>query len=234
MNREKIQEWSTYKRLQLNRKHKSRAKRSAIEKEGIYYFVGGTRGRPFMQVLRTDYLRIFQEEEKKLRSSAFFQKVTRHQAADLMRNHLENLIYDRLLTHAQSMAKLEETTLKNEGRSLSAHEKEIYSKAITESPVQMDTESRATTTRKRWIQSVLSKVSHRCQSSPNHLQNVWQELIGVENAQQVRLNFVDKKKGIAYCQSVSPTVSASLRMKRNLALELGKALDLKITRIVYR
>ncbi len=218
----------------MHRQHKSRVKREAIEKEGIYCFVGGTRGRPFMQVLKADYLRIFQEEEQSLRQSKFFQDVTPHQAADLMRQHLENLIYDRLLIHIQALEKVEETTLKNEGRTLSAHEKEIYSKAIKDNRVQLTQESRATTTRKRWIQSVLSKVSQRSQSNPHHLQTVWQDLVGVENAQQVRLNYVDKKKGIAYCQSINPSASASLRMQRQLAQQLGQALDLKISRIVYR
>jgi len=234
VKQDKKKEWSTYRRLHLQRQHKSRAKREAIEKEGIYCFVGGTRGRPYMQVLKTDYLRIFKEEGQTLRQSNFYHKVTPHRAADLMRNHLENTIYDRLLTHMQALAKVEETTLKNEGRTLSSHEKEIFSKAITDDPVRLNNESRATTTRKRWIQNVLSKVNHRCQSNPGHLQHAWQDLIGVENAQQVRLTYVDKKRGIAYCQSVSPTVSASLRMNRNLAQELGKSLDLKISRIVYR
>ncbi|MEM1158655.1 MAG: hypothetical protein AAF649_02500 [Verrucomicrobiota bacterium] len=234
MNQDKKKEWSTYRRLKLQRQHKSRAKREVIEKEGIYCFIGGTRGRPYMQVLKTDYLRIFKAEEQALRQSDLFKKITPDRAADLMRNHLENIIYDRLLSHMQALAKVEETTLKNEGRSLSSNEREIYSKALKDDPVQLNHESRATTTRKRWIQSVLSKVNHRSQSNPSHLQHTWQDLVGVENAQQVRLTYVDKKRGIAYCQSINPSATASLRMQRNLAQLLGQSLDLRITRIVYR
>lgn len=234
MNPDKKKEWSTYRRLHLQRPHKSRAKREAIEKEGIDCFIGGTRGRPYLQVPKAEYLRIFKEEEVILRNSDFFKKVTSPRAADLMRNHLENQIYDRMLTHMQALAKVEETTLKNEGRSLSSHEREIYSQAIAKDPIQLNTESRATTTRKRWIQSVLSKVTHRCQSNPGQLQNTWQDIVGVESAQQVRLTYVDKNRGIAYCQSVNPSVSTRLRMNRGLAAELGKALNLKITRIVFK
>lgn len=234
MNQDKKKEWSTYRRLNLQRQHKSRAKREAIEKKGIYCFIGGSRERPYLQVLKADYLRIFEEEKKTLRESNFLKHVDSVHKADLMRSHLENLIYDRLLTHTQSLAKIEETTLKNEGRTLSAHEREIYSNAIKDASVQLDPASRATTNRKRWIQGVLSKVSHRAQTGSDQLQSIWQDLVGVETAQQVRLNYIDKKRGIAYCQSINPSATASLRIQRDLAQQLGKSLNLKITKIVFR
>ena len=64
MEKDKKKEWSTYKRLNLQRKHKSRAKREAVEKQGMYCFIGGQEGRPYLKVLKTDYLRFFREEKK--------------------------------------------------------------------------------------------------------------------------------------------------------------------------
>ncbi|MEM6821810.1 MAG: hypothetical protein AAF558_07730 [Verrucomicrobiota bacterium] len=234
MQRDKKQEWTVYRRLKLDRKHKSRAKRSIVEGEGIYCFVGGTRGRPYLKVLKADYVRFWREEEAKSRKSILYKKLPTHRAADLLRLQLEKNVYDRLLAHHQALSHLESATRQREGRTLSAHEKEIYSKALDENPVSLNEQSRAKSNRKRWIHSVLGRIEDRNESHPDRLQNVWQNLVGVEEAKHVCLNNINSKRGIAYCRSTNPAMSYKLRQRQDLPKLLSEALGIKVSKIVYR
>lgn len=234
MNRDKKQEWATYRRLHLNRQHKSRAKRGKVDDGGIYQFIGGTRERPWLKVLKADYHRIFREEADQVQKSPLIEQLPPGKAADLLRSRLENQIYDRLLVHQQAMSEVEARTRQSEGRTLSAREKEIFGKTLDREKVDLDQEARARTTRKRWIQSVISSISQRNESAPDRLQSIWQEIVGPEDAQQVRLNYINCQRGIAYCQSVNPSISYRLRRQQGIKESLSKALNIQIKQIVFR
>ncbi|MGF1679314.1 MAG: hypothetical protein ACFCUX_08975 [Candidatus Methylacidiphilales bacterium] len=241
MSQEKKREWATYRRLELDRRHKSRAKREGVEASGIHRYIGGTQERPYLLVLKEDYERFLKEELSHWRSklSANPEAAEREAAGrtvDWMRQQVENAVYDRLLAREAGMNKVEQQILQQEGRTMTSTERMRYEAHLDQHSgvPASDVEQRARTARLLWMQRLVRKISARQKTAPTPLQHVWQELVGVEDAQQVSLNYINKEKGIAYCQSLNPSVSFRLRGRRELPEQLSKALNLRITKIVFR
>lgn len=235
MQRDKKQEWATYRRLNLQRQQKSKAKRAAVDEQGIYCYVGGDNDRPWLRVLRTDYLRILHEELMRMRESPLRLGVDDPMMDDLMRGEVERRVYDRLLTHQQTLASVEAATRKNEGRCLTSHELSLVAKMVDESdPAPLTEQARADRQRQRWVRSVVTRIGDRCTDNPRQLEQVWLDVVGPEDAGQVRLTHIDKTQGIAYCQSLNPTVSYRLRRRSDLAEALGSGLGIKIKKVVFR
>jgi len=187
-----------------------------------------------MKVPRPDYLRALEEEIQQLNPQQVGSGMSRDAFLDLMRPTLENRIYDRFLEQDQTVKKMEEAIFQQEGRMPTTYEKSLFAKTLTPSSTPWSPRDRANKIRRHWVHSLLRSIRCRTDTHPDHLQQIWQNLVGPEDAGQVRLTHVNRQRGLAYCQSLNPSVSYRLQRQPQLRVQLGEALKVRIRKIVFR
>ncbi|NJL19528.1 MAG: hypothetical protein HC901_04640 [Bdellovibrionaceae bacterium] len=177
MSLAKRRELSVYRRVGLRWDAKSRAARRRIEQEGIFRFIGeGTSSRPWIKVLRTEYLRAWNRAAEVMNRSPLLQQLEDGRAANLLRQSLERLIYDDLVAHARDLAQMEQQFERTHGRAMSPHELECCLRTMGTQPVPAQTSTpavRATQLRQVRLNQVMRNLRRQHGSHVNQLQDVW-------------------------------------------------------------
>jgi len=233
MDSEKKREFATYYRLHLDRQLKSRAKREAVSRKGLYVFLGGdTPDRPYLKVLKSEYLRVWKETAWQLSQQTSGSGGDPDALFNLLRPHIERQVYRQLSVQSAQMAQLDREFQKRQGRALTVLEKEQYARALQQqdSPPQAEKGGH----RRMWINSLLDKVRHNQSNQADFLQQIWANLVGSEAAMETQLYKIDAAKGVAYCRSLSSSRNFQLQGQKNLAALLGKALKTNIRKIIFR
>ncbi|MDD5260887.1 MAG: hypothetical protein PHD76_03470 [Methylacidiphilales bacterium] len=233
MNNEKKREWATYFKLHLHRQFKSRAKREALAGKGLFVAIGGdTPDRPYLKVLKTDYVLTWQQIAFEMVEKLEKSRLDPADCFNLLRVQIEREVYCRLSAKSEELARLNRQFEKGHGRAMTAREQELYAGAMKlgAPPVRVA----ANATRSLWLNSVLDKIRRAQGQSPNHLQQAWASLVGTEAAMETVLEKVDASRGLAYCKTLSSARRYSLQRKSDLAVRLGKLLNLNIQKIVFR
>ncbi|MDX6767421.1 MAG: hypothetical protein SFU85_11595 [Candidatus Methylacidiphilales bacterium] len=231
MEAEKKREWATYRKLDLQRQHKSRAKRDALASGGLHLFIGGSDpDRPWLKVARADYVRVWKEVDAEL---------ARDQpdpaARELLRVRHEQMVYDRLLAQSSEMRGVGDTFQKSHGRAMTTHERELYARISRDrdhSP--LTPQERAKRVRSLWMHGLMDKIRRNQSGNPQRMQQIWAEVVGPEAAQDSTLDYVDAVRGLAVCRTTSSIRAQQLKREPGLAAKLGQALGQKITRIAFR
>lgn len=231
MHSEKARELATYTKLGLGRQHKSRRRRDAVDAAGLHRYIGGNGpDRPWMKVLRSDYVREWHEAAARLE----WDRQT-DAARDLLRPRLEGMVYDRLAGQAERVRALDAGFRKTHGRGMTAAERTLYAQAGALAPVPVvDAEARARTARRVWVQDLVGRMRERSERAPSRLQQVWASVVGAEAAMETSLEAVDAVRGIAWCGSLSSVRAHAIRRMPGLAQKLSAQLGLKIQKVLFK
>lgn len=232
----KKNELATYKRLGLSREGKSKRQRQKAEAEKLHRYIGqGTASRPYLKVLRSDYLRVWDEVNTELAQKNAPSGLTPAEWADWRRVRVEREVYDRLARQHRAMVELESSFQKRHGRGLTPHERSLFGRMMEKDEGSASSpQKRARALRKSVAAEVLGKVESKRRHQPARLQQAWATVVGEEAAQETFLEKIDTQNGIAVCRCLSSTLAFKLRRRRNLAAKLGKELGMSLKRIVFR
>lgn len=236
----KKEEISTYHALRLGRQQKSRRKREILCDKGIFCFIGGkTPGRPFLKVLRSEYDRVWREVMDELRLKEKTQGLSLEQFDDLIRGKAERLTYERLAVQVHDVEDLEAHFEEKHGRRMTYQERKLYSRLLKSAENQPSAsaarpEAQARSSRKFWLNEVVSQVQRNQKRQPDRLRQAWVALVGSEIAKESTLESVDTNKGIAICRCVNSARAFELRRRRDLPGKLAEALQMNVTRIFFR
>jgi hypothetical protein len=227
-------EMKTYKVLELGREHKSKAGRKRAEASKLYRFIGGdTSERPYIKVLRSDYIRTWDEMNLKLASRPKPKEISKDKWADYRRHEVEKAVYEELAQKTQLMTNLEGVFREKHGRGMTPHERSIYTKTL-ESEKKLGFQKRANFQRKSVLNEVLQKIEKQNRNEFGKLQQAWATVVGAEAAQEAILEKIDEQKGIAFCRCMSSTLAFRLKRQKGLAAKLAKELNRNIKRISFR
>lgn len=228
---EKKREWATYRKLDLQRQHKSRAKRDAVASGGLHLYIGGTDpDRPWIRVARADYTRVWKEVALELA-----RETPDEHSRELQRVRQEQMVYDRLLAQSSEMRGVGDQFQKAHGRAMTTHERELYTRiSRKDDHTPLSPQERAQRVRSLWMHSLMDKIRRNQAGSPGRMQQIWAEVVGAEAAQDSTLDYVDSLRGLAVCRTTSSIRAQQLKRQPGLAAKLGQALGQKITRIAFR
>lgn len=231
METEKKREWATYRKLDLQRQHKSRAKRDAVASGGLHLYIGGTDSdRPWLKVSRAEYVRIWKEvaAELALQNPDVASR-------ELLRIRQEQMVYDRLLAQTSEMRGVGDQFQKAHGRNMTTHERELYARvSLHDDHTPLSPQERAKRVRSLWMHGLMDKIRRNQSGSAGRMQQIWAEVVGPEAAQDSTLDYVDPLRGLAVCRTTSSIRAQQLKRQPGLAAKLGQALGTKITRISFR
>lgn len=232
----KKNEMATYKRLGLSREHKSKRGREKASREKLYCYIGkNAPDRPFLKVLRSEYLRIWDEENVKSASQKAPKGVSEDQWADLRRHQVETAVYFRLARQHQTLSALETSFQKRHGRGMTPHEKKLFAKMLEKEPLSVvSSQKRIQSARKSVVDGVVRKIEGKRRHQPARLQQAWATVVGEEAAQETFLEKMDVQNGVALCRCLSSTLAFKLRRHKTLAAKLGKELGMNIRKIIFR
>ncbi|MDR0533935.1 MAG: hypothetical protein LBH01_08270 [Verrucomicrobiales bacterium] len=234
MERDKKREFATYYKLHLDRQLKSRAKREAVARHGIYVFIGGySANYPYLKVLKSSYVATWKTVARELTSRLADSFGNAEDCFNLLLPRIERETYSRLASQAVNLSELDQQFTKQHGRSMTAREKELYANALNQQQ-ESNPAVCAQKVRKIWLNSVVNKVRKAQGANRDNLQKAWADVVGSEAAMETILERIDSLKGIAYCSSTSSVRRFELQRKGNLPALLGKQLKLNIRKIVFR
>jgi hypothetical protein len=239
MEDSKKKEMATYSKLGLYRTTKSKRRRSYVENQGLYIFIGDNRsGRPWIQVLKAHYLKAWEEALREVKKRPRPEGMEEEPWLDLLRPQLEHAIYDRLLTQISHLDQLNHSFEKQHGRKMTPYEQERYHSVMDAdqklSTSQEKDTDRALRSRKHWIGNVMAKILQTQDQGPNLLQHTWATVVGTEAAMDSNLERIDTTRSIAYCRCLSSVRRFELARQTDLPQRLGQALGKKILRIVFK
>jgi hypothetical protein len=231
METEKKREWATYRKLDLQRQHKSRAKRDAVASGGLHLFIGGTDSdRPWLKVDRSDYVQVWKEVAAELAKQN-----PDDSSRELLRVRQEQIVYDRLLARASEMRGVGDQFQKSHGRAMTTHERELYTRISRDDAHQpLSPQDRAERVRSLWMHGLMNKIRRNQSGSAGRMQQIWAEVVGAEAAQDSTLDYVDPLRGLAVCRTTSSIRAQQLKRQHGLAAKLSQALGTIITRIAFR
>lgn len=232
----KKNEFTTYKKLGLSREHKSRKNRRKAEEERIWLYIGGERAdRPFLKVLKSDYLRVWDEVNGKMAKEKGLKGLSIEQWADLQKKQIERAVYDVLAAKDQLVIELETSFKKKHGRGMTPHERSIYARAIENSKKEnVNIKRRAELLRKSILNNVLKQIE-RCQrNQSSRLQQAWATVVGTEAAQETLLEKIDEQNGVAVCRCLSSTLAFKLKRDKDLAARFSKELGFIVKKVIFR
>jgi hypothetical protein len=242
MESTKRQEFASYRKLGLDRTHKSEVRRRRLQERGIYAYVGANdSSRPFLKVLRSSYNKTRADVSKKILEDALRLGIAPEQADDLMRQKIEDAAYDALLGESRTLQRIELEFQKRHGRSLTPFEAERFV-AVMKTPREAPENPRESAvaegveerTRRRWLGDVIQGALRSHVQAPCHLQSAWASVAGTEAAMDTELRYVDYARGLAFCRCLSSTQMHMLKRQSDLASRLGLALGVKINKIVFQ
>jgi hypothetical protein len=234
MEREKKREFATYFKLHLDRQLKSRAKRQSVADKGLYVFIGGYSAEtPYLKVPKDSYVRTWKivANEQLSRLADKIDNVA--DCFNLLLPRIERETYARLAAQVSSLSELDRQFTRQQGRSMTVREKELYANALGKQEA-TDPAVCAQKVRKIWLNSVVNKIRRAQDNHPHNLQKAWASVVGTEAAMETILESVDPLKGIAYCSSTSSVRRFELQRKGGLPALLGRQLRLNIRKIVFR
>jgi hypothetical protein len=234
----KKQELKTYNSLKLGRDQKSKAKRERLKDKKIYMFVGeGTTERPYIQVLKADYERVWQDIHQQMLKEAAELKMHFSVYDDAQKIKLERTIYDILIVLQDELENLNQSFQKTHGRKMTPHEQELFGKTMKMEPVESNKQpsfaQKADNQRKSLINGLLGKINtHQSKQAPQ-LARAWTMAVGEQMALETNLERIDDQKGIAYCRCTNSSRTFQLRRQKDLPQKLSDILGLQIKRIVF-
>lgn len=233
---DKKKEMATYRDLDLDRLHKSKFGRGKVHAGRLYVYLGdGHADRPYLKVLRSDYLRVWEQVKAEWMKEAEGLKVSYATFDNLQRTKLENRVYDLLSREFGDLSVLESNFLKTHGRRMSPQERSIYARAAAKGPVgRLDPATAARATRRATLNDLLHKIELKQKDEPGRLQQAWATVVGPEMSLETLLESVDREKGLAICRCLSSTRAFVLRRRKDLPAKLSEILGVKIDKVVFR
>lgn len=233
---DKKKEMATYRDLDLDRLHKSKFGRSKVSAGRLYVYLGdGHADRPYLKVLRADYLRVWEQVKKEWEEEARTLNVSYATFDNLQRAKLENRVYDLLALEFGELSVLEANFHKTHGRRMTPQERGIYARALDKGPASKpDAATAAAINRRATLNEVLHKIELKQKDEPGRLQQAWATVVGPEMALETLLESVDREKGLAICRCLSSTRSFVLRRRKDLPAKLSEVLGVRIEKVVFR
>ncbi|MFZ5807576.1 MAG: DciA family protein [Verrucomicrobiota bacterium] len=222
----KRNEVATYKKLNLTREHKSIRRRRLAEASRLYRYIGeNSVERPYIKVLKNDYIKLWHETKTKL--------CPRSSPNNAQLRQIEKQVYDELAQKQNLVADLDASFQKKHGRGMTPRERSIYNDLIQQANLSAPAQ-KVRMRRKTLLNDLLEKIEYGRKNSPVKLQQAWATLVGEEIAQQTLLERIDSQNGLAICRCFNSTLAFQLRRKKDLAKNLAQALHSNIQRIVFR
>jgi len=233
---DKKKEMATYRDLDLDRLHKSKFGRSKVHAGRLYLYLGdGHADRPYLKVLRSDYLRVWEQVKQEWVKEAKTLQISYEIFDNLQRVKLEHRVYDLLSREFGDLSVLESNFLKTHGRRMSPQERSIYARVSPSGPTpKLDTNTTAKATRRATLNELLHKIELKQKDEPGRLQQAWATVVGPEMSLETLLESVDREKGLAICRCLSSTRSFILRRRKDLPAKLSETLGVKIVKVVFR
>ncbi|GAB4251417.1 MAG: hypothetical protein OHK005_18590 [Candidatus Methylacidiphilales bacterium] len=235
--REKRREMATYRSLRLLRTHKSKAGRRRVEDSRLYCFVGkGSEDQPFLQVTRSEYLRVWNECAEKLQGELVKLGLDPVQAFPLQREKHERMVYERLAKDTLRTVRTAAEFERLHGRPMTPHEQNLFARNCPDDLGGEGEAGNASGKRVRQMQMarVLGSIGSAARHRPSFFQEAWSALVGPVIAAEVMLESVDSQAGVAFCRCLNSALAHDLRRRRSLPGKLSDSLGLRIERIIFR
>lgn len=232
-NKEKREEFKTYKSLSLGRNLKSKFRRDQIDRRRVNRVIGGG-DRPFLEVNNQRYLSLRREVTKELlrEAKAAGIDVPIEALMASLRHRIERVTYERLSLEQQAAARVEVAFVEHHGRHPTANERQRF----VESALVGVEKARPTigSNRGGLIDEVLGKIQNKLENNPARFQTAWAQVVGPDIAHQSQLDRVDAASGTAYFRCLNSALSYQLQRQTDLPKKLGKALGMAIRSVRVR
>jgi hypothetical protein len=226
--RDKRDELTTYRELELGRELKSIRQRRRVEAKGKLRVIGdGTADRPYLSVPAARYLAVRRENQRRLLVEA------RAQGLPLAADRLLAQLTPRVeqLTYAQLADEARHETARHVpvaalGRALTAPERASFAATRALEDVHVPNGPAAGA-----LDQALGAIERRQSHNPARYQHVWAELVGADIAVQSHLHRIDPATQTAWIRCHNSVLSSDLQRRRALPAQLAKVLGVPIRQL---